>query len=123
MAQSTTARATIFILREIIGEALYFPVWWYTLGMVGTARSLTRKWFDVLNQLSLPILFKTLSRPMYGDYTRSGRIISFFFRILLIVTRSIVFLGWTAIELVLMLLWLAGPVIAVAMLVRQIIPL
>ncbi len=123
MAQSTAVRATTFILRELIGEVLYFPVWWYTRGLAGTTRSLVNQWSGLLNRLSIVILLKNMGRPMYGDYTRSGRAISFFFRIFLVVIRSIVLALWTVVELAAWLGWILGPIVAGAMLVRQIVPL
>lgn len=121
MAQSTATRASVFILRELIGEVLYFPVWWYSRGLVITARALTRRWYTALYQSSLPILFKTMGRPMYGDYTRSGRIISFFFRVILVVWKLFWLALWTVIELIALLAWVAGPILATAMLVMQVV--
>ncbi len=123
MAKSTTARGLIFIVRELIGELLYFPVWWYSHGLVLTWRSLFGQWLRLLNRLSLPILLKTMGRPMYGDYTRSGRIISFFFRILLVVSKSLVLGFWTAVLIVVMIVWIIGPIISFALLARQLIPI
>lgn len=122
MAQSTTTRATTFILRELVGELLYFPVWWYTRGLAGTARSLVNRWYGLLNRLSLVILLRNMGKPMYGDYTRTGKIISFVFRVILVVVRLVIIAIWTIISLVALLLWLAGPIVSAAMLVRQFIP-
>ncbi len=123
MAQSTGVRATTFLLRELIGELLYFPVWWYSRGLQLTALALYRNWRGLTHRLSIAILFRTMGKPMYGDYTRSGRIISFFFRLLLIFVRLIVILMWTIIELIALLLWLAGPAVSIGMLIRQLVPI
>jgi hypothetical protein len=123
MAQSTATRATLFVLRELIGELLYFPVWWYSHGLASTSRALTRKWYNLLNRLAIPILARTMGRPMYGDYTRSGRVISFFFRLLLLGTRLFVLVGWTLMLLLALLAWVLGPIVAGGMLIRQVIPL
>lgn len=122
MAQSTATRATLFVLRELIGEVLYFPVWWYSRGLAGTGRSLLSQWYGLANRMSIPILARTMGRPMYGDYTRSGRVISFFFRLLLLVSRLVVFGVWTVMLIVAMIGWILGPIVAAGMLVRQIIP-
>lgn len=122
MAQSTTSRAAIFLLREFVGDVLYFPVWWYTQGLALTWRTLSNRWLSMVNRLSLRILLKNMGKPMYGDYTRSGRVISFFFRIILVVVRLFVLGLWTAVELVLIVLWVAGPAVAIGMLIRQLIP-
>ena len=123
MAQSTTARATLFILRELVGEVLYFPVWWYTHGLALTGRTLIRQWFGLVNRLSIVILLRTMGKPMYGDYTRSGRAISFFFRIFILAARLIALGCWTVVELVALLAWVLGPIISAAMLIRQLVPL
>lgn len=123
MAQSTTSRAATFLLREFVGDVLYFPVWWYSRGLRQTATTLVRSWQTLIDHLSLPILIRTMGKPMYGDYTRSGRIISFFLRLFLVFTRGILVVIWTVVDLILLLLWMAGPVVAVAMLLRQLIPL
>lgn len=88
-----------------------------------TATTLARSWQTMINHLSLPILLKTMGKPMYGDYSRSGRIISFFMRLVLVISRLVLVVLWTLVDLVLLILWVLGPVVAVAMLLRQIIPL
>ncbi len=123
MAQSTSSRAAIFLLKEFVGDVLYWPVWWYSRGLIHLVNSLVRSWLRLVDHLSLVILFRTIGKPMYGDYTRSGKVISFFFRIFLIVTRLVVLVAWTMVNLILLVIWLAGPVVTGAMLLRQAIPL
>lgn len=123
MAASTSSRAVRFILRETLGELLYFPVWWYSIGFFAFVRTLWREWQAVAERLALRILLKNMLRPMYADYTRSGRIISFFFRIFLVLVNGLVLAIWTAVELVLMAAWLLVPVLAAALLIRQAVPL
>lgn len=122
MTQSLTRRATAFIIRELIGELLFFPVWWYSQGLVATWRTIVRQWLATADRLSLRILLKNIGKPMYADYTRSGRIISFFFRLLLIGVRSVVLLLWTVILGVAMATWIVGPIMAAGLLLRQIVP-
>lgn len=123
MAASTTSRAVRFILRETLGELLYFSVWWYSVGFIAFVRTLWREWQVIAERLAIRILAKNMLRPMYADYTRSGRIISFFFRVFLIATRLVVLLIWTIIELILVVAWIVGPVLAAALLIRQTLPL
>lgn len=123
MAQSTSARAATFIIRESIGELLYFPVWWYSHGLALTARKLLNSWLGMSHRLSLVILLRTMGKPMYGDYTRSGKIISFFFRLLILGVRLVQFGLWTVFEVIILLVWLLSPILVGAMFVRQIIPI
>jgi hypothetical protein len=122
MANSTSQRALIFILRETVGELLYFPVWWYSIGIWHFLQTLWRRWRSVVEYLAIRILAKNMFRPMYADYTRSGRVISFFFRVLILGTRLVVLVIWTAVEIVLIGAWIFGPMLALALLVRQIVP-
>lgn len=122
MTKSVTARATKFLFQEFLGEILFFPVWWYSDGL--------RRWsFGVVNQvaaveyrLGLRPLIKNIWRPMYGDRTRSGRIISFFMRLVLIAGNGVVVLIWSALCLGAWLLWLAVPLVILSLLFRQLIP-
>lgn len=123
MVQSTGTRAMTFILRELIGELLYFPVWWYSHGLTSTARTLLNRWLGAVNRLSIMIMLRTMGKPMYGDYTRSGKIISFFFRLLILGFKLIQLGIWTVILVIAMLAWIVGPIFATAMLIRQLIPL
>lgn len=122
MAQSTTLRAATFILRELIGEVLYFPIWWYSSGTRLIWAAIVRQWLGVAYRLSLVLLLKNMFRPMYADYTRSGRIISFFIRLILIFTRLIVLAIWTILSVLLFMLWLASPVAVIGMFIRQLLP-
>ncbi len=120
MTNSTSVRAVTFILREILGEVLYFPVWWFSIGFATFLQALWHGWLGVAERLAIRILLKNMFRPMYADYTRSGRVISFFFRIFLVAVRLVVLAVWTAIDLVLIVGWLVVPLLAAAMLVRNI---
>jgi len=119
MAQSIPSRAAIFIARELVGEVLYFPVWWYSQGLILTLRTLWRQWENAVDRLALRIMFRTMGQPMYGDYTRSGRVISFFMRLFLIFVKLIALGFWTVVLMAGIILWLIGPVGVVAMLIYQ----
>lgn len=58
----------------------YFPFWWYSRGLLKFFNFLKRNIEEIACPFVLKILFQNLVRPMYGDYSREGRIISFFMR-------------------------------------------
>ncbi|MBI2984785.1 MAG: hypothetical protein HYY50_04130 [Candidatus Kerfeldbacteria bacterium] len=122
MTKSLTGRTLSFVLREVIGEILYFPVWWYSDGLRLTWRRTVRQWWGMVDRLGLRFLIINIGKPMYADYSRSGRIISFFFRLLLIGWSLAVLTVWSGVIVFLFLLWLLVPVVAVGMLIRQLIP-
>lgn len=122
MTKSITARATTFLLRELLGEVLFFPVWWYSVGL--------RRWsWGLLNQLAaaeyrlgLRPLLKNIWQPMYGDRTRSGRIISFFMRLVLIIGKGFTLVVWAVVVMAGWLLWIIAPLATLGLLFRQLIP-
>ena len=112
--------AISFITKDIIGDLLYFPVWWYSQGLKKTALGFWEQAKDMAKGLAIPVLARHLLKPMYGDYTRSGRIISFFMRIIQFAVLSVGVCIWSLILLVLLLAWIIVPVLIVYILIRQI---
>lgn len=119
---SLAGRATSFLLRELVGEILRFPVWWYSEGLVLAWRRLERQWMAGVDRTGIRWLLINMGKPMYGDYTRSGKIISFFFRVILVFWSVMVLGVWAVMVLTIFLIWLAAPVVAVGMLLRQLVP-
>lgn len=101
-------RAVRFVIRDVLFDVVRFPIWWYTTGMVQAGRFFLNEFQSVVDRLSIPILLRNLFKPMYGDYTKSGRIISFFMRIIVFFFR---FIGLMILSVFLVagfLLWLAA---------------
>ena len=122
MANTLTTRTLPFILRELVGEILYFPVWWYTQGLRLAWNRMLGQWLRAYDRLGIRWLVINMGKPMYGDYTRSGRVISFFIRLILIVWSLLLIFFWSIAVAGLFLLWPLTPIVAGAMLVRQLIP-
>jgi hypothetical protein len=120
MAENIFYKTTKFVFKELVFDVIYFPVWWYTKGLKKAAVFFVDEVMDWANRLSLKILFKSMFKPMYGDYTRSGRIISFFMRIIVFGFKLVVMIIWLFVLLVLFLLWLVMPVFIVYMIILNI---
>ncbi len=105
---STTVRGEVvrFVLRDVLFDVVRFPFWWYTAGTKNVARFVWLELLAIVNRLSLPILWRNLLKPMYGDYSRSGRIISLFMRLIVFGYNLVGFAIWTVLLLTLLLLWL-----------------
>lgn len=106
---STTVKGEVarFVLRDVLFDVVRFPWWWYTTGTKNVARFVWLELLAIVNRLSLPILWRNLLKPMYGDYSRSGRIISLFMRLIVFCYNLVGFAIWTVLLLMLLLLWLA----------------
>lgn len=73
---------------EVVIRAVRFPLWWYSAGLVAFARGVLRSEAEWLERLGLRIQLANLFIPMFGDYSRSGRVISFFMRVVLVVVKG-----------------------------------
>ncbi len=99
------------------------PVWWYTTGL-----TIIWQWFVVrakgsLHNTGLVLFARHLKEPLYGDYTRSGIVISFFLRIALLVVK-LVWVGFRiAGAFVFVLLYLAVIPLSIIMILYQLVPL
>ena len=61
-------------------------------------------------------------RPMFADYSKTGRIISFGLRVFLVTTKGIVLLGWTLVSVVVMVCWIIIPALSLGLFIRQLVP-
>jgi len=121
MPESAVVKAIRFVLGDVLFDVFRFPVWWYTTGTANAARFTWQEFLSILNRLSIPILVRNLGKPMYGDYSKSGRIISFFVRIIVFVFRFFGLMIWTLVLLAGFLAWVAVMPTIVYQIVRQFI--
>lgn len=104
--ESIAWRAGRFVFRDVLFDVVRFPLWWYTTGTANAARFVWNELLSVADRLSITILFRNLLKPMYGDYSRSGRIISLFMRLIVFAFRVVGLTLWTVALLAAFLLWL-----------------
>ncbi len=106
------------LILDFLWHIIYFPLWWYTSGIVFAA-----KWaFDVLKAgnatLAPGLWLKNIFVPMYGQNDWQGRLMSFFMRLVNVIVRFGLLLVWMIVSLVLFVIWLALPVGVVFMLMK-----
>jgi hypothetical protein len=94
-----------------------FPIWWYTEGLQLAARHAQEKYKYILRSTGLLIFLRNMTQPLYGDYTRSGRIISFFLRVFLLLFILI----WTLLRIVFAFLVLGLHLVALPLVIVMII--
>lgn len=95
---------------ESILDIFYFPLWWYTGGVVHSVRWCAQFFMQGNHSLAPMLWLKNLFVPMFGQYDWQGRIISFVMRFFQFCFRSLALLFWFFICVVLFLGWLALPV-------------
>ncbi|MCD4761078.1 hypothetical protein K8R42_04230 [bacterium] len=120
MTQNVIVQATKSIFLDLIGEILYFPIWWYTQGLKRTALYIFNSIKNTSRNLALVVMFKSLFKPMFGQYDREGRLISFFMRIILTLARLILFIVLATLQLAMLVFWIILPALVVWGLVNNI---
>lgn len=113
MKQSFIIRTIKVAFFDIIIDVLYFPVWWYSIGLVKAFTSCGNGIKESYHNFAIGILLRNMFKPMYGERSFSGRIISFFARILILLFRLIQFFIWAAVLLALPVLWVGAPVVII----------
>jgi hypothetical protein len=101
-----------YITLNQVLDVLSFPLWWYTKGLVKVIRFINQKRKDLAGALALRILLANLFKPMFGQYDRLGRLISFFMRCFQLSIRLFLFLLGLIGLSILLILWLALPIFA-----------
>lgn len=108
------------IILEFLGKILYFPVWWYSLGLIKRAKSLFYFIKDKEKDLGFSIWLSNIFVPMYGQKDFWGRIISFFVRFFQVLFRGIILLIYLLLAIIMLLFWLLIPLIIFFFLIFQI---
>lgn len=109
-----------YIAIEIIWDIIYFPIWWYTKGLKKVANyCIQSAIFHINRRLALGIWLKSIFKPMYGDYTREGRIISFFMRLIVLLWKLVAVLLWLIVLFLLFIGWIILPLIIFYYIVYQ----
>ena len=113
MIKNLAFKSLKFVAKDLIGDFLYWPIWWYTKGLLNT---LFFSWRSIANQqavLGLAIWIKNIFTPMYGQYDWEGRIISFVMRLVQIMFRSVLLAIWTILALLPIVIWVLIPLVIV----------
>ncbi len=102
------------ILFDAFVDIFYFPLWWYTGGVLHASKWCFGFFMEGNQTLAPGLWFKNLLVPMYGQYDWQGRIISFIMRFVQFCFRSLALLFWLLVCLFLFTIWLLLPVVVVA---------
>jgi hypothetical protein len=113
MKSIKTTSSSISLLSGILGMILYFPLWWYSLGFYRFAKRIFLFWREQAYSLAVLIWIKNIFVPMYGQGDFVGRLISFGVRLVQIIARSFILFLWLIFCTVLIISWLALPILII----------
>ncbi|MBI4090586.1 MAG: hypothetical protein HY422_01030 [Candidatus Komeilibacteria bacterium] len=114
LKQNIFAAAGRSIAVDIVGDVLYFPIWWYTSGLKYRLKRFMQSIGEMADHLALRLLLLNIFKPMFAQYDRTGRIISFFMRIVILIVRSVYFFIYSIVQMVIVVVWLLLPVLIVS---------
>ncbi|MFH1427783.1 MAG: hypothetical protein ABIG60_04635 [Patescibacteria group bacterium] len=109
------------IIADITRDIIYFPLWWYSRGLVQLIRILKDFLASRQKSLALLIWVKNIHRPMYGQFDWQGMLISFFVRLVQIIIRSIIMLFWLIFTLAIFIFWIFLPIFVIYQIIYQLI--
>lgn len=102
-----------YVAKDLVGDFLYWPVWWYTKGLLNAIKLSLASIKNQQEALGVSIWIKNIFTPMYGQYDWEGRLISFVIRLIQIISRAILLVIWTILSLIPIILWIVLPVIVI----------
>lgn len=102
------------ILFDAIADLFYFPLWWYTGGVLHSLKWCSKFFLEGNHSLAPGLWLKNLFVPMYGQYDWQGRIISVVMRFVQFCVRSIALVFWFLVCAILLVIWFLLPVMVVS---------
>lgn len=120
MIKEKSSKMISLVLIDSFRTILYFPLWWYSRGLVNTLKGSLSWTRDFEQTLGFKIWVKNLFVPMFGQRDIMGRFISFLLRLFQIITKGIVLLVFIFLQIVLIVFWLVLPVFILYMIIMHI---
>lgn len=102
-----------YVAKDLIGDFLYWPFWWYSKGLLNTIKFSFQSIKNQQEALGVNIWIKNIFTPMYGQYDWEGRLISFIIRLLQIIFRTFLLIIWMILSLIPIIIWVILPVIII----------
>jgi hypothetical protein len=101
--------ASFRIVRDLTLDLLYFPIWWYSTGLMERVNGAADLITGASRSLQIGLWIRNIFVPMYGAYDWQSRIISVFMRTVQIIGRVIALVFWIVFAFVLFALYVFGP--------------
>ncbi len=113
MVHTSVVRSSLrFVVLDLVGDFITWPLWWYTAGVRGVLDFLIRQVRTEVSRLNLRVWLANLFEPMFGQSDWQGRAISVVMRLVVLGFRVIVLAVWLIGLSLLLLLWLLLPLAA-----------
>ncbi len=107
--QSRVGAVARLILIDLIGSVVWFPVWWYSSGLLRVLRWMKRTLRFRVKEYDFAIWIRNFFVPMYGQHDLTGRLVSVFMRFVVLVGRLIALGVEILLDAAGLLAWIAAP--------------
>lgn len=104
---------------DLIGSIFWFPMWWYTKGLVKLVGWCVKALEYRKKQYAFGVWIRNFFVPMYGQWDWTGRIISMFMRTVVIIGRGIGLALEALIYVFLCVCWIILPPLAAVLLLQN----
>lgn len=94
MKSSSTSLVLKHLLLDLLREILFLPVWWFTIGLARMVVWCGSSIRHAAETTGLTLWAKNLFVPMYGETSVSGKLISFFIRLVMVIARGVATFVW-----------------------------
>ena len=109
MTQNFLLLAVRYVLIDLLGEVMYFPIWWYTTGLQKAWELCLRNSRQAGEVTGLTIWLKNIGRPMFAQSDWQARLSSLVMRLVQILIRGLGLIVWLFIIWWWLIIWLLLP--------------
>ncbi|HOY56213.1 MAG TPA: hypothetical protein PLH37_02200 [bacterium] len=119
MRENIVTNTFKFVTFNVVGDFLYFPIWWYSVGLQARFKFLVKQIRAANRRSALLLWLKNMFVPMYGYYDLTSRAISLVMRLVLLVFKMAVFLIWFVFHLSVFFIYFLLPPAIIFMITRS----
>jgi len=120
MAKVSVNKILGLVFRDQLKTILYFPIWWYSKGLLKVFDGGLAFISDMEQTLGFSIWVKNLFTPIFGQRDLAGRLISFFLRLFEIIFRGIALIIIIILVIIVLIIWLVLPIFIISQLIIHI---
>lgn len=113
-SRNIAAQVAKSIAIDSVGDFFYFPLWWYTSGLYRMITNATGRVLDTADHLAIRLLLLNIFKPMFAQYDRAGRVISFFMRLIILLVRLMYLVVFSLLQALLVIVWIVAPAVIIA---------
>jgi hypothetical protein len=119
MEKESTFKLIGGLLLDELRAILYFPVWWYSRGLLDLF-GLGEKWFfECEMALGLNFYARNFLTPVFGQ-SNAVAMLTYLWRFLVLIVKSIILLFFFCLLMILAIIWIIAPIFVIYQIILHI---